>query len=84
MIILSLGSNLSSKYGNRFENLNFAISFLEEYGIKIDKKSSFYETPSYPDKSKPKFINMAILIKTDLPLVDLIPPHLDMKNSLLP
>ena len=35
---------------NRFDNLIYAMSFLEEKGVKIDKRSSFFETPSYPDK----------------------------------
>ena len=72
MIILSLGSNLPSKFGDRFDNLKLAVSLLENYGIIIDKKSSFYETSSYPDKSKPKFINITISIKTDLPPIDLM------------
>ena len=72
MIILSLGSNLPSHFGNRFDNLKFAMSFLEGYGILIDKKSSFYETPSYPDKNNPKFVNIVISVKTDLSPVDLI------------
>ena len=59
MIYLGLGSNLSSKYGDRFENINLAISSIEEYGIKVIKKSSFYETPSYPNKKNPKFINVS-------------------------
>ena len=66
MIILSLGSNLPSHFGNRFDNLKFAMSFLESYGILIDKKSSFYETPSYPDKNNPKFVNIVISVKTNL------------------
>ena len=72
MIYLGLGSNLSSKYGDRFMNINLAISSLEDYGIKVIKKSSFYETLSYPDKENPKFINIAILIETTLPPVDLM------------
>ena len=72
MIFLGLGSNLQSKYGDRFANINFAISCLEEYGIKVIKKSSFYETLSYPDKENPKFINVVISIKTQLPPVDLM------------
>tara|TARA_B100000686_G_C16736667_1_gene944034 strand:- start:1258 stop:1770 length:513 start_codon:yes stop_codon:yes gene_type:complete len=72
MIFLGLGSNLSSKFGNRFENINLAIKYMERYGIKIIKKSSFYETPSYPDNKKPKFINMVISIDTYLPPIDLM------------
>ena len=53
-------------------NINLAISSLERYGIKVIKKSSFYETPSYPNKENPKFINVVILVETILPPVDLM------------
>ena len=82
MIILSLGSNLSSKFGNRFDNLNFALSSLESFGILIEKKSSFYETPSYPDKRKPKFINIVISVKTDLLPLNLLSVLLDIEKKL--
>ena len=72
MIILALGSNLDSVFGNRFININLALSYLQKYGIKILKKSNFYETPSYPDKSKPKFLNIVISAETVLPPVDLM------------
>ena len=72
MIFLGLGSNLPSKYGDRFTNINLAISSLEGYGIKVIKKSSFYETPSYPNKENPKFINIVILVETVLPPIDLM------------
>jgi|TARA_B100001971_G_scaffold176107_1_gene170016 2-amino-4-hydroxy-6-hydroxymethyldihydropteridine diphosphokinase len=72
MIFLGLGSNLPSKYGDRFKNINLAISYLEEYGIKIIKKSSFYQTLSYPNKENPKFINVVILVETILPPIDLM------------
>jgi len=72
MIFLGLGSNLPSKYGDRFTNINLAISYLEGYGIKVIKKSSFYETFSYPNKENPKFINAVILVETILPPIDLM------------
>ena len=71
MIILALGSNLSSKYGDRFTNLNLAISYLELYGIKVIKRSSFFETPSYPNKKDPKFINIVAQVSSTLPPEDL-------------
>tara|TARA_B100001123_G_C15089329_1_gene938978 strand:+ start:130 stop:642 length:513 start_codon:yes stop_codon:yes gene_type:complete len=72
MIILGIGSNLPSTFGDRFKNIILAISYLETQGIKILKKSSFYETPSYPDSEKPKFINIVALVETHLPPVDLM------------
>ena len=66
MIILSLGSSLSSNFGNRFETLDVATNMLSSHKYVILKKSSFYETPSYPDQNNPKFINIVISIKSDL------------------
>ena len=56
MLLLGLGSNLSSSFGNRFKNIDMAISALHGYGIGIMNQSSYYETPSYPNKKNPKFI----------------------------
>ena len=66
MLILSIGSNLSSSFGDRFENLNLAIYYLNKKKIKIIKKSSFFETLSYPNKKNPKFINIVIEATTNL------------------
>ena len=71
MFLLGLGSSLSSSFGDRFENIDLSIAHLESYKIKIINKSSFYETPSYPDIKKPKFINIVVEISTYLPPEDL-------------
>ena len=66
MLLLGLGSNLSSNFGNRFENIDLAISYLQSHKIQLLKKSSFYETLSYPDIKNPKFINVVIGVLTHL------------------
>ena len=71
MILLGLGSNLSSSFGGRFENIDLAISALNGYGIQVGKKSSYYESLSYPNKENPKFINIIIEVKTHLSTEDL-------------
>ena len=65
MIHLNLGSNLDSKYGSRFENISIAINLLTETKISIKKASNFYETPSYPNKNFPKFLNIGLMIDYD-------------------
>ena len=55
MILLALGSNQSSSFGNRFKNVDLAVSALNGYGVQIKKKSSYYESFSYPKKKNPKF-----------------------------
>ena len=61
MIHLNIGSNLNSTFGNRFDNITIALNLLIQSKLKIDKISSFYETPSYPNKNLPKFLNIGVL-----------------------
>ena len=63
MIFLSIGSNLSSPFGGRFENINKCISLLLSNKVKPLQVSNFYESISYPDKKNPKFINIILIIK---------------------
>ena len=61
MIHLNIGSNLESNYGDRFDNITLAVSLLINAKLKINKVSNFYETPSYPNKKFPSFLNVGIL-----------------------
>ena len=72
MIYLNLGSNLSSIYGDRKDNINKALDLLEKNKIKILKKSNYYETPSYPETKNPKFINLCCSIKFKYPVTILL------------
>ena len=60
MIYLGIGSNL----GNRIKNITKAKYFLDLNGINITKSSSYYETLSWPDPNKPKFINIVVQSNT--------------------
>jgi len=66
MLLLGIGSNLSSSFGNRFENIKIAIEYIQSNEIKLIKSSSFYETHSYPNVNDPKFINVIIEVSTSL------------------
>jgi len=67
MKILALGSNLKYQNNLPIDNIKKAYQQLEIEGIKILKKSVFYESEAYPNNKDPKFINSAIIIKTNLP-----------------
>ena len=62
MIHLNIGSNLNSKHGSRFDNISLATHLLLNSKIKIKKISNFYETPSYPNKNFPKFLNVGLIV----------------------
>ena len=60
MIHLNIGSNLDSKFGNKYDNISIATNLLINSKFKINKISNFYETPSYPNKKLPHFLNVGI------------------------
>ena len=62
-VFLGIGSNL----GNRFHNIEITKYKLYTNNIKIIKSSSYYETLSWPDPTKPKFINIVIEVQTFYP-----------------
>ena len=65
---LAIGSNL----GNKINNIEIAKFELEKYKIKILKSSSNYTSESWPNPSKPNYINTIIKIKTTLVPIELL------------
>ena len=82
MIYLGIGSNLSSSFGDRFANINLAVSSLKEKKINLVKKSSFYETFSYPNKNDPKFINAVVSVDSNLQPEELMSVLISIEKKL--
>ena len=59
IIFLGIGSNL----GLRKRNIETAKFLLGEHKIDFISVSSYYETPSWPDPTKPKFLNIILKLK---------------------
>ena len=82
MIYLGIGSNLNSRFGNRFDNINKSLQLLKNKKLKIVKISKFYETPSYPNKNLPKFINIAVSINFSEKPSDLLKITSDIEKKM--
>ena len=72
MIYINIGSNLNSQNGDRTFNIKKAIDLIRVEKIKVIKRSCIYETPSYPNKKNPKFLNIGLNIESDHSPFDLI------------
>ena len=72
MIHINIGSNLDSKYGSKFKNISIAINLLIGSKLKVKKISNFYETPSYPNKKLPGFVNIGLLAEYNFSYIKLI------------
>ena len=67
-VYLAIGSNL----GNKINNIQIAKLELEKYKIKILKASSNYISDSWPDYTKPNYINIVIKVKTNITPIELL------------
>ena len=65
---LAIGSNL----GNKINNIDITKFELEKYKIKILKSSSNYISDSWPDASKPNYVNIIVKIVTSLKPLELL------------
>ena len=68
LVYLAVGSNL----GNKIINIEIAKLELERYKIKILKSSSHYLSKSWPDPTKPNYINIVIKVSTNLDPIKLL------------
>ena len=82
MIYIGIGSNLSSSFGDRFKNITLAIDYFQSNKIKLIKRSSFYETFSYPNKNEPKFINVVVSVESNLSPINLMKALLSIEEKL--
>jgi 2-amino-4-hydroxy-6-hydroxymethyldihydropteridine diphosphokinase len=78
-VYLSLGSNL----GDRLRYLKKAIKAIEESGSAVIRKiSPLYETEPVGNPDQPPFLNLVILIETDLKPFHLLECLLDIEQRL--
>ncbi len=68
MIYIGIGSNL----GNRKLNIEKAKFLLIKNNIRFIKVSKYYETPSWPDPNKPKFLNIVLKISCNSNPINLL------------
>ena len=65
--VLILGANMPSKFGDILTTLKMCVEYIQsEETIDFISQSKWYESESFPDKSKPTFINAGIKVKSNL------------------
>ena len=77
-VFLLLGSNL----GNRQLYLNQAIEHISGDIAPVEKISSVYETASWGKTDLPDYLNQVIVLKTNLPALDVLNKILNIEDVL--
>ncbi len=66
MIIIALGANLPSQYGEAETTLQFAVKAMEEEGLTILNSSYIWKTAPVPISDQPWYKNAVVSIETKL------------------
>lgn len=77
-VFLLLGSNL----GDRQLYLNEAIEHISNSIARVTKISSVYETASWGKTDLPDYLNQVIVLKTELPALEVLTKILNIENVL--
>lgn len=64
MIIISLGANMSSRWGTAAETINEAFRQLDYAGVTVIRRSSLYATTPLGVINQPEFVNAAAIVRT--------------------
>ena len=77
-IYLGIGSNLGNRR-NKIEQAKYELSLRN---IRLVKSSNFYESLSWPDESKPKYLNIILEVVSDLKPLELLKISKDIEINL--
>lgn len=82
--VISIGSNLSSRFGSVLQTVQEAVDRLEKVdGLTVIKQSNIYRTKSWPEGSdQPDYANLAILADVDLDAQQLLEAMQKIENAM--
>ncbi len=66
MIIIALGSNLDGPWGSPSETIVRAIETLNQFPLRLTRRSSLIVTSPFGRKNQPQYVNAAAVIQTAL------------------
>src|SRR5579871_5254053 len=67
LVLIGLGANLPSIYGEPPATLRAALDRLAAAGVKISRRSRFWHSAPVPVSDQPWYVNAVAAIETDLP-----------------
>jgi 2-amino-4-hydroxy-6-hydroxymethyldihydropteridine diphosphokinase len=65
-VVIALGSNLKGEFSSVRDLLEAALADFPAAGLRVAKRSSWWRSASWPDTTKPDYLNGVILVETML------------------
>jgi 2-amino-4-hydroxy-6-hydroxymethyldihydropteridine diphosphokinase len=67
-VIIALGSNLAGGYPSSRDLLDAAVARLPYNGLGVSRRSRWWRSAAWPDRSSPDYLNGVVFVETDLSL----------------
>ena len=64
-VIVALGSNLSGPYRSSRELLETAVALFPDRGLNVMRRSRWWRSAAWPDRSAPDYLNGVVFVETD-------------------
>jgi 2-amino-4-hydroxy-6-hydroxymethyldihydropteridine diphosphokinase len=64
-VVIALGSNLTGGYQSSRDLLEAAITRLSESDLRVTRRSRWWRSAAWPDRSKPDYLNGVVFVETD-------------------
>lgn len=72
MILIALGANLPSSFGEPEQTLKRAVADIQARGVRVIKQSSIWKTAPVPVSDQPWYRNAVIRVETNLQALELL------------
>lgn len=72
MILIALGANLPSSFGEPEQTLKRAVADIQARGVRVIKQSSIWKTAPVPVSDQPWYRNAVIRVETNLHAMELL------------
>ena len=83
MILIGLGANLpTKKFGPPRAALGAALQAIENSGIRVKQRASWYQTAPVPISDQPWYVNSVAELETHLPPTDIISALLELEKKI--
>ena len=64
-VIIALGSNLTGGYPSLRDLLEAAVARLQDSGLGVTRRSRWWRSAAWPDRSAPDYLNGVVFVETD-------------------
>ena len=80
-VIIALGSNMADGYRSSRDLLEAALVRLPDSGLRLTRRSRWWRSAAWPDRSAPDYLNGVVFVETDRSPREVVSTLLDIETA---